>query len=148
MRIKKLLSKQSWKNSFARRGQVMVLFALLIPIILLFVGLALDLGWYYLNVSRLQNAADAAALAGAHTIIDSNSTKFKDLAPVLVERLPADNGLTDDGEPKVETSTSTETTTDTTETEAGTTITTTETTTTTTTTISKTQLKEDRKSVV
>ena len=54
------------KSLFQRikqRGQMLVLFALMIPVILLFVGLALDLGWYYLNVSRLQNAADAAALA-------------------------------------------------------------------------------------
>ena len=52
-----------------RRGQVATLFALLLPIFLLFVGLTLDLGWYYLNVSRLQNAADAAAVAGAQTLI-------------------------------------------------------------------------------
>lgn len=93
-------------------------------------------------MSRLQNAADAAALAGARKIIDTNSTKLKDLVPVLVQNLPEDNGLTDDGEPRVETSTSTETTTNTTESEEGTTITTTETTTTTTTTISKTQLTD------
>ena len=126
---------------FKQRGQMLVLYTLMIPVILLFVGLALDLGWYYLNVSRMQNAADAAALAGASAIIDSNSTKLKDLAPVLIE-LPEDNGLTDDGEPKVETSTSTETTTDTTETDAGTTIITTKTTTTTTKTTSKTKLEE------
>ena len=124
------------------RGQAMVLFALLIPLLILFVGVGMDLGWYYLNVSRLQNAADAAALAGARTIINSNSGKLKDLAPVLVQKLPADNGLTDDGEPKVETSTSTETTQTSTETDEGTTITTTETTTTTTTTTSKTKLED------
>ena len=121
---------------------MMILFALMIPLILLFTGLAFDLGWYYLNVSRMQNAADAAALAGARTIINGNSAKLKDLVPVLVSKLPADNGLDDDGEPKVETSTSTETTTDTDETDEGTTITTTVTTTTTITTISKTQLKD------
>ena len=55
-----------------QRGQMLVLFALMIPIILLFVGLALDLGWYYFNVSRLQNAADAAALAGAKEIQDKS----------------------------------------------------------------------------
>ncbi len=138
----KVKLNRSPKISSARRGQIFALYALMVPIILLFTGLAFDLGWYYLNVSRLQNAADAAALAGARKIIDTNSTKLKDLVPVLVAKLPADNGLDDDGEPRVETSTSTETTTDTTETEAGTTITTTETTTTTTTTISKTQLKD------
>ena len=127
---------------FKRRGQVLVFYALMIPLLFLFAGVGLDLGWYYLNVSRLQNAADAAALAGARTIIDSNSGKLKDLVPVLVSKLPEDNGLTDDGEPKVETSNSTETTTSETETAEGTTITYTETTTTTTTTISKTQLTD------
>lgn len=34
----------------------------------MFVCLGLDFGWYYLNVSRLQNAADAAALAGAQEL--------------------------------------------------------------------------------
>lgn len=127
---------------FKQRGQALVLYALLIPLLLMFAGVGLDLGWYYLNVSRLQNAADAAALAGAREIIDSNSGKLKDLIPILVEGLPKDNGLTDDGEPKVETSTETETATSETETEEGTTITTTEMTTTTTTTISKTKLKD------
>ncbi|MBR0290161.1 MAG: pilus assembly protein, partial [Selenomonadaceae bacterium] len=50
---------------FKQRGQVLVLYALLIPLLFLFAGVGLDLGWYSLNVSRLQNAADAAALAGA-----------------------------------------------------------------------------------
>ncbi|MBR1807094.1 MAG: pilus assembly protein [Selenomonadaceae bacterium] len=64
-----------YRKFFARikqRGQMLVLFALMIPIIMLFVGLAFDLGWYYLNVSRLQNAADAAALAGAQAIQDNS----------------------------------------------------------------------------
>ncbi|MBQ6006305.1 MAG: pilus assembly protein [Selenomonadaceae bacterium] len=69
----------------------MVFFALLIPLLFLLVGVGLDLGWYYLNVSRLQNAADAAAVAGAREIIDSNSGKLKDLMPMLVEQLPEDN---------------------------------------------------------
>ena len=64
------------KHVFGRRGQTLVLFALMIPIIMLFVGLALDLGWYYLNVSRLQNAADAAALAGAQAINENSQDAF------------------------------------------------------------------------
>lgn len=51
-----------------RRGQAMVLWALLTPLLILFVGVGMDLGWYYLNVSRLQNAADAAVLAGAQAV--------------------------------------------------------------------------------
>ena len=145
MKIEKFLNVIAFLRRICEkriRGQVAVFYALVIPIFLFVAGVGLDLGWYYLNVSRLQNAADASALAGARTIIDSNQEKLKDLAPVLVHRLPEDNGLTDDGKPRVETSTSTETSTNTTENEEGTTITTTETTTTTTTTISKTQLKD------
>ena len=70
-----------------QRGQVSILFALLMPIFILFLGVALDLGWYYLNVSRLQNAADAAAVAGAQTIIDSdNFSAYKNIA--LVGKYP------------------------------------------------------------
>ncbi len=57
-----------------QRGQVLALYGLLIPFLLLFVGVGLDLGWYYLNVSRLQNAADAAALAGAFELTEKDKT--------------------------------------------------------------------------
>lgn len=60
------------KNYFKRRGQALVFYAVLIPTLFAFVGVGLDLGWYYLNVSRLQNAADAAVLAGAQVIINDN----------------------------------------------------------------------------
>jgi len=71
-----------------QRGQVSVLFVLLMPIFLLFSGLTLDLGWYYLNVSRLQNAADAAAIAGAKNIIDDENafSEYKNVA--LIDKYP------------------------------------------------------------
>ena len=76
------------KVLFNRRGQVSLLFALMMPIFLLMLGVVLDLGWYYLNVSRLQNAADAAAVAGAKTII--NSEYFSDYKNIkLVGKYPA-----------------------------------------------------------
>lgn len=55
-----------------RRGQAMVLWALLTPLLIVFVGVGMDLGWYYLTVSRLQNAADAAVLAGAWKLVEKN----------------------------------------------------------------------------
>ena len=64
----------------------MVFFALLIPLLFLFVGMGIDLGWYYLNVSRLQNAADAAAVAGARELVERNNTFFKDYSIVLVDK--------------------------------------------------------------
>lgn len=61
-------------RKFKQRGQALVLYGLLIPFLFLFVGVGLDLGWYYLNVSRLQNAADAAALAGAFELTEKDKT--------------------------------------------------------------------------
>ena len=55
-----------------RRGQAMVLYALLMPVLIIAVGVGVDLGWYYLTVSRLQNAADAAVLAGALKLVEEN----------------------------------------------------------------------------
>ena len=43
-----------WKLNqlkYRRRGQAMVLYALLIPTLFVFAGVGLDLGWYYLTVS-------------------------------------------------------------------------------------------------
>ena len=54
------------------RGQVLVLYALLLPILFLFLGVAFDFGWLYFNQSKLQNAADAAVVAGAYKIKDDN----------------------------------------------------------------------------
>ena len=64
------------KTPFKRRGQTMLLYALLMPLLFLAVGVSMDLGWYYLNVSRLQNAADAAALAGANALVNVEDGAF------------------------------------------------------------------------
>ena len=58
-------------------GQAAILYALLVPILILVGGVGLDLGWYYLNVSRLQNAADAAVLAGGKTLLEEIKIKNK-----------------------------------------------------------------------
>ena len=72
-----------------QRGQVSLLFAFLIPLFFLFLGVALDFGWYYLNVSRLQNAADSAAVAGAQTLIDSGDFPgYENVSPLLVGHYP------------------------------------------------------------
>ena len=51
------------------KGQMLVFYALVLPIMFVFVGMAADFGWLYLNQSRLQNAADAAVTAGAKKLI-------------------------------------------------------------------------------
>ena len=80
------------RNKF-QRGQVLVFYAFLLPIIFLFAGVGIDFGWYYLNVSRLQNAADAAVFAGAQSLI-KNCSEFEDYYIVQLKDLPK-NTLTD-----------------------------------------------------
>ena len=54
-------------------------------------GVGLDLGWYYLNVSRLQNAADAAVLAGAKKLIEAHALfQGKSYKNKLVDKYPKD----------------------------------------------------------
>ncbi|MCD6416191.1 MAG: pilus assembly protein TadG, partial [Planctomycetes bacterium] len=48
-----------------RRGQVIVLFAGLVVLLLGMCALAVDVGMLHATQARLQNAADAAALAAA-----------------------------------------------------------------------------------
>ena len=56
-----LLTKK-WRQ----QGAIIAFTALLLPMLIVGTGLAVDLGHVYVHYSRLQNAADAAALAGAH----------------------------------------------------------------------------------
>lgn len=52
----------------AEKGTVLVFVALMLPFLILFSGAAIDVGRAYLHKSSMQNAADAAALAGAETL--------------------------------------------------------------------------------
>ncbi|MBQ9479050.1 MAG: Tad domain-containing protein, partial [Selenomonadaceae bacterium] len=61
--FKKLLER------YAQRGQVLIFYGLMVPLLFCFVGAAADFGWLYFNQSRLQNAADAAVTAGAKNLI-------------------------------------------------------------------------------
>jgi Flp pilus assembly protein TadG len=51
-----------------QRGVLSLLFALLLPVLLCVIGMALDLSLLYQQKSRLQNLADAAALAAARSL--------------------------------------------------------------------------------
>lgn len=55
------------------KGQSAVLYALLLPMLIIFLFVVFDLGWIYLNQSRLQNAAEAAAIAGANKFCEEES---------------------------------------------------------------------------
>ena len=95
-RLKKCFAILRIREGFNRRGQVAVFYALLIPVFLFMGGVGLDLGWYYLNVSRLQNAADASVIVGAKSLLnklqtdDSTKAKYAGYRVSLVEKYPAD----------------------------------------------------------
>jgi Flp pilus assembly protein TadG len=55
----------------AQSGQTLVLFVFFIIVLLLFVGLAVDLGFAYVTKAQLAKALDAAALTGARNIGDA-----------------------------------------------------------------------------
>lgn len=57
-----------WRNG--QKGAVLVLTALLLPTFVALTGFAVDGGNYYYQRSRMQNAADAAALAGANEYVN------------------------------------------------------------------------------
>lgn len=59
----KLELKGTIKKS--QRGAVIVLFALLLPVLFGFMGLGIDVGLAYVEKGKVQDIADAAALAGA-----------------------------------------------------------------------------------
>lgn len=58
----------------AERGQVLVLFALLIVILLAFAGISVDIGRQQAERRFIQTAADAAALAGCREVIEGSTS--------------------------------------------------------------------------
>ena len=67
--------REFWKNR--EKGAIIVMFALFIPLMMICVGLAIDLGNLYAHKTRLQNAADAAALAGARAYAQSSDADLR-----------------------------------------------------------------------
>lgn len=55
------------------RGQVLVIFALLQVVLLAVAGFAVDYGTLLVEKTKLQNAVDAASLAGARALVDGNN---------------------------------------------------------------------------
>lgn len=63
--------RETLKNK--QRGAIMVFFAILVPLFLGAIGLAVDAGFLYMQKAKLQDVADATALAGAGHLNDENS---------------------------------------------------------------------------
>ena len=66
---------QSYLRERWQRGQIIVFTAILLPFIIAMCGLTVDFGNMYVHKSKLQNAADAAAIAGAYAYADNGENK-------------------------------------------------------------------------
>jgi Putative Flp pilus-assembly TadE/G-like len=76
------------------RGQVLVIFALFLVVLLGFTGVAIDIGRQNAEQRHVQTAADAAALAGCRALIDGASdgaaaTMARSVARINIERSPS-----------------------------------------------------------
>lgn len=58
-----------------QQGAVLIFFLIMLPILIASMGIALDLGKYFIVKSELQNSADACALAAAYEL-DGTSSQF------------------------------------------------------------------------
>ena len=58
------------------RGQTLIMVAAMLPVLLGVTGLAVDVGMLYHHKRRMQTAADAAAIAGAHEMLRNRVTQI------------------------------------------------------------------------
>jgi hypothetical protein len=83
----------------AQRGQVLVLFGIILALLLAFAGFSIDIGRQNAQLRHLQNAADAAALAACKALIDgasdgAASTQARTVARINLENSPVGVSVT------------------------------------------------------
>lgn len=88
----------NWLNRLFKnqKGVFLVFTAVLLPIIFACAGLAMDLGNAFAHKSKLQNAADAAALAGAHVYYTDASSVRPNAETYQKINYPQNGGKIDD----------------------------------------------------
>jgi hypothetical protein len=88
------MARRSAPPGSAPRGQVLVLFAILLVVLLGFAGIAIDFGRQNAEQRHVQTAADAGALAACRALIDgatdaAAATQARAVATINLERSPA-----------------------------------------------------------
>jgi len=71
------MAKVDFRN---QKGAVVALFAIMLPVLLCALGLAIDAGAMYEQNRRMQTAADAAAIAAAQEVRSLNTAGYEDAA--------------------------------------------------------------------
>lgn len=81
------------------RGIAVIYIALLIVPLVAFAGLAIDIGYMYVAKSQLQNAADAAALAGAAVLSEGSKSTNQPVARNEAWKIACNNKMVPSGSP-------------------------------------------------
>ena len=68
------------RRARAEAGQVLIIVAVMLPVLIGFMGLVIDLGSLYHHKRRMQTAADAGALAGAHERLRGRTVEIENSA--------------------------------------------------------------------
>src|SRR5687767_9398378 len=76
----------------APRGQVILMFALFLTVIVGVLGLAVDVGFAVSQRRSMQNAADAGALAGTHVVSKSPTGSAQAAVVEVVNKNAMDGG--------------------------------------------------------
>ncbi len=71
MKVKNRINFHNLRNTPREQGQSIVLIALILVALLLFVGIAVDVGFIFARGSQLQAAVDSAALSGVSELIQA-----------------------------------------------------------------------------
>ena len=69
------LAKKEISHTTRQQGAMLIFFLFMLPVLIATMGLALDVGKFFIVKSELQNAADACALAAAYEL-DGTSSQF------------------------------------------------------------------------
>ena len=75
-------SKLTFRQGQGDRGATIVLIAILLPLLIGLLGLAVDFGMLFMHHSRLQHAADAMALAGVRVGVSGKTAQLLSLSEV------------------------------------------------------------------
>lgn len=66
--------RRCWGQGRSGKGQIIIMAAALLVVMLGMIGLAIDLGYAFAQKRSVQNAADAGAIAGAHVVTQWSAT--------------------------------------------------------------------------
>lgn len=89
-----------FKNIEKQKGAIILLFAMILPIVLGFIGIAVDVSYLYLEKAKLQNIVDSVALAAAPESDDNRRNTISQYAKKNGIKIESITGLSDIISPK------------------------------------------------